>query len=144
IPIPLSSMMILILPFQLDLLGLTQSLKSLTDSFSESCDIKFDSRIENIDGKVSKNEEIYIFRILQECLNNISKHSQASEAYVEINQPNGKINIIIEDNGIGIEKDLNGGYGLIGIKERLGILKGTMEIVSNQPKGTKIKIQIGS
>lgn len=131
-------------PFQLDLLGLTQSLKSLTESFSESGEIKFESNIENIDGKVSKNEEIYIFRILQECLNNISKHSQASEALVKINQPNGKIHILIEDNGKGIEENLNGGYGLIGIKERLSILNGTMEIVSNQPKGTRIIIQIGS
>ncbi len=130
-------------PFHLDLLGLTQSLISLTDSFSESCEIKFRCKIENIDGLVSKDEEIYIFRILQECLNNISKHSQASEAHVEINHPKGKINILIEDNGKGIEKNLNGGYGLIGIKERLNILNGTMEIVSDQSIGTKINIHIG-
>jgi signal transduction histidine kinase len=130
-------------PFQLDLLGLTQSLKSLTEGVAEAGEIKFQTKIDNIDGLVSREAEIYIFRIVQECLNNISKHSHASEALVEIKNPADKINIVIEDNGIGIEKKPNGnGFGIIGIKERVTILNGKLEIISNEPKGTKIRIQI--
>lgn len=130
-------------PFQLDLLGLTQSLRSLTEDVSEACEIKFQTKIDNIDGLISKDEEILIFRIVQECLNNISKHSLATEAIVEIKNPNNKIEITIEDNGIGIENRINGnGFGIIGIKERVNMLQGELEILSNQPKGTKVRVYI--
>lgn len=130
-------------PFQLDLLGLTQSLKSLTEDVSESTEIKFQVKIDNIDESFTKEDEINVFRIVQECLSNICRHSEATEAKVEIRNPSGKILIHIEDNGVGLSARVNGhGYGLIGIRERVSILKGTMNILSNQPSGTCIEIQL--
>jgi signal transduction histidine kinase len=131
-------------PFQLDLLGLTQSLKSLIEDVAESGEVKFSIKIDNIDGLLAKDAEINVFRILQECLSNISKHSQANEVKVEINN-NGRIEILVEDNGIGLNfPGKRNGFGIIGIKERVHILNGQIDITDNQPKGTKVHIYLKS
>jgi signal transduction histidine kinase len=130
-------------PLHLDMLGLTQSLKSLAEDTSEATQIKFNTQIDNIDGLFTKEDEINIYRIIQECVNNITKHSKASEVNLLINKHNGKILIQIEDNGIGIENGRNGkGMGMVGISERVNLLKGNIEIKSSQTEGTRIKIFI--
>jgi signal transduction histidine kinase len=131
-------------PFQLDILGLTQSVKSLVDDVADASEIHFVQKIENIDGLFTQKDEINIFRIVQECLNNIIKHSKAVEAKVEINKLNNHIDILIEDNGVGLPESNGGsGMGLIGIKERVNILGGKLNITNKFPQGTVVKISIG-
>lgn len=96
-------------PFHLDILGLTQSIKSLVEDVAESSDTNFNMTVENIDHLFSKEAEIHIFRIIQECLNNISKHSKATQAIVKITHSVKYVRILIEDNGIGID-NYNGSY----------------------------------
>jgi len=131
-------------PFHLDILGITQSIKSLVEDVAESSDTNFNMTVENIDHLFSKEAEIHIFRIIQECLNNISKHSKATQAIVKITHSVKYVRILIEDNGIGID-NYNGesGLGLRGIKERVNFLNGTLEIENNEPTGTSIRISIG-
>lgn len=132
-------------PFQLDILGLTQSIKSLIEDVADSSDIDYAVNIENIDGLFSKESEINIFRIIQECLNNISKHSRATQASIKVNRLLGKVEISIEDNGVGIPV-INGasGMGLIGIKERVNILDGKLYLKDKSPQGTVVTIILGS
>lgn len=128
-------------PFQLDILGLSQSIRSLAEDVSDSGTIKFITRIDNIDGFFPKEAEINIFRIVQECLSNILRHSHASEAKIEITKNGKGVEIGIEDNGTGIENRSDGsGFGLIGIKERVKILEGKLEIGQINPKGTRVKV----
>ncbi|MFA5329975.1 MAG: 7TM diverse intracellular signaling domain-containing protein [Prolixibacteraceae bacterium] len=130
-------------PFHLDILGLTQSIKSLVEDVAESSDTTFNMTVENIDHLFSKEAEIHIFRIIQECLNNISKHSKATQAIVKITHSDKYVRILIEDNGIGID-NYNGesGLGLRGIRERVNFLNGTIEIDNKEPTGTSIGISI--
>lgn len=128
-------------PFHLDVLGLTQSIKSLVDDVSDSSNIDFSMNIENIDNLFSKEAEINIFRIVQECLNNISKHSKATQAALSITHSGEHVEFSIRDNGTGIiNQNGESGMGLIGIKERVNFLNGKLEIGNNEPKGTSVKI----
>ena len=131
-------------PFQLDLLGLTQSIRSLVEDTADSSEMTLSGNIEDIDGLFSKDAEINIFRIIQEGLNNISKHSKATSARVEVVRQNEHIEINIDDNGVGMNGSSDGsGLGLRGIRERVNILNGQLSISNNFPQGTSVKIQIG-
>jgi signal transduction histidine kinase len=128
-------------PFHLDVLGLTQSIKSLVEDVSDSSNIDFTINIENIDNLFSEEAEINIFRIVQECLNNISKHSKATQAAVSIIHSGEHVEFLIRDNGTGIvSQNGESGMGLIGIKERVNFLNGRLEIGNNEPKGTSVRI----
>jgi signal transduction histidine kinase len=130
-------------PFQLDLLGLTQSLKSLAEDVSDSINMEFDINIESIDGIFSKEQEINIFRIVQECLNNIAHHKTSEKVVLRIQKTGNKLYMLFEDDGIdsGLAH-INKESGLVGIKERISILGGSLKIMKMEPKGTEIRIEI--
>jgi signal transduction histidine kinase len=131
-------------PLHLDLLGITQSVNSLLEDVMESGTLNVVTDIQLFDNMLSKSNEINVFRIIQECFNNIVKHAEATEARIRIRQYERELTITIEDNGIGMQecKVGKGGFGLLGIKERLNILHGKMEITSNQPHGTILNFTI--
>lgn len=133
-------------PYQLEKVGLTNALKAMAEKVNEASNITFECEIENIDGLLPSEHEINCFRIVQELLNNIIKHSQAKQAWIKIKRIKQKIEIGVRDNGIGFnyEKLLNEkqGFGLIGIQERIEIIKGKLKIKSNQESGTTFLIII--
>lgn len=131
-------------PHQLESLGLTKAIKSIINTVSKSTEITFSASIENIDNIFSKELEINIFRIIQECFNNILKHSKADKAMLNIIQIDNYIKIIISDNGIGFRKKLNseGGIGMSETEERLKLYGGQYSIDSESGKGTIISILI--
>ena len=88
--------------------------------------------------------EIAIFRTIQELSTNIIKHSQASEATVQLTHHEDCINIIIEDDGGGFapEKVTSDGMGLDSIKKKITQLNGTLEVDSTPGKGTTIIIDL--
>ena len=89
--------------------------------------------------------EITIFRVVQEFVTNIIKHSQATEANISITQHEDSINIIVEDDGKGFNvKDINSehGMGLSSIERRVEYLEGTLEVDSSLNNGTTISIDI--
>ncbi len=131
-------------PYHLKTIGLTESIKDIIDDFSEACDINFNFEIENIDNLFSPDNGVYIYRIIQECLVNCLKHSKAQNVILKITKESHNITIIVIDDGIGFNnksiKDKNG-FGLIGIKERLKVLNGNLEI-DCKINETKLKIVI--
>lgn len=131
-------------PLHLELLGITQSLHSLLEDVVETGLIELETEIQTFDNLLTKTNEMNVFRIVQECFNNILKHAQATTARIQITTGEAMIAIRIEDNGVGIEPAATekGGFGMIGIRERLNILNGQIEILDNKPTGTTIKIQI--
>ena len=95
--------------------------------------------IENIKHKVS------IFRIFQEAMTNVIRHSKASKVTISLNKFDDKIELEIQDNGIGISDEqinYSNSCGLIGMRERVNYCKGTISIKGQKNKGTKIKITI--
>jgi len=110
-----------------------------------STDIEFMTETDNIDGLLSKESEINLYRVLQECLNNILKHSAATMAWLSIKRTASGAQIICRDNGKGFAPEttsLSSGMGLIGIAERVRMLGGRYTMESAPGKGVTIYIRI--
>ncbi len=136
-------------PYQLERLGLTSALESVIEKVSDSAAIRFSLEIDSVDNLFSPEEEINIYRIVQESLNNIIRHSGATKAKVFIKRDRQRLNLQIEDNGKGFDAhaatiDLNrtGGLGLQDITERTRMLGGKCAIHSVPNGGTSIVINI--
>jgi len=87
----------------LDHLGLTRALRAIVERASENSSIVFANRIENIDGVFKRDSEIHIYRIVQEAVTNILKHSSATEATVVVKKQPSTVSISIRDNGRGFD-----------------------------------------
>lgn len=138
-------------PSQLERLGLTIAIEEMLEQVAESSSIGFDFEISRIDGVFSPESEINFYRIVQECTNNIIKHSGATQAEVSINRDEHIVELIVHDNGKGFDPNAlqtNGsgksGLGLTGISERVRILGGKYSIASAPESGTTVDIKIDS
>jgi signal transduction histidine kinase len=136
-------------PYQLDRLGLTQAIRAIVSQAAENSPIQIAASLDDIDGVFDKESEIHVYRIVQEALNNILKHSAATEATVVVKGQNNPVSLSIRDNGRGFDVDLVGpstvqdiGYGLNGMKERTRILAGKLSIDSHPAQGTSIAVEI--
>lgn len=131
-------------PFQLEKFGLTKAIINAVEEVNDLSEIFFTEEIENIDAYFSGDKEIYLYRIIQECVNNIIKHSKATAAKITIKDKSRKVIITIQDNGIGFnfEKNLNKlkSLGLKSLIERVDFLKGKITFDAPANKGTIITI----
>lgn len=131
-------------PFQLEKFGLTKAIINMVEEVNDLSEIFFSEEIENIDTYFSGDKEIYLYRIIQECVNNIIKHSKATAAKITIKDKPKKVVITIQDNGIGFnfEKNLNNtkSLGLKSLIERVDFLKGKITFDAPAKKGTLITI----
>lgn len=131
-------------PHYLERLGLEKALKSMFRKVSDVVELKYD--LDPIDNIFPKNAEINVYRIVQESLNNVVKHSDASEALVSIRRRASEVVISIKDDGRGFDtnnvKPTGGGLGLVGLYERTNILGGRIEIKSSVGNGTEIVIEL--
>jgi len=128
-------------PQLLDRLGLTKAINAMLKKVSGV--IEIESEIDLIDNIFNESEEISVYRIVQESLNNIIKHSDASDAIVKIKRENDKVLIVIEDNGKGFDSaNIKSGLGLVGLKERAQLLNGEFSIDSKIGEGTRILFRV--
>ena len=134
-------------PRQLERLGLTSTIEQMVGQLRSSTNIKFITETDNIDGLLSGESEINLYRVLQECLNNILKHSAATTAWLSIKRTAVGAQISCRDNGKGFDPQaisLSSGMGLIGMAERVRMLGGRYTIESAPGKGATISITIDS
>jgi signal transduction histidine kinase len=136
-------------PYQLNRLGLTQAIRATLTGVSSDRRILFANRVEDVDGIFDEDSEIHVYRIVQEAISNIIKHSAASEAAVVIKKRTNVISLSIRDNGKGFDANSVSapapkalGFGLGGIAERVRILGGTLTIDSHPGSGTNLTIEI--
>lgn len=128
-------------PQHLQRFGLTRTLVGKIEEVENSSRIEFQTKIDEIDGLFSKDDELSIFRIIQECLNNIVKHSQTQSAIIEFIKSDNSITLKIQDFGKGFaNQNEKNGFGLTSIEQRVKILGGTIKISSTIEVGTTIKI----
>ena len=124
-------------PHHLDQLGLTTTIRAMIEKIAESSAIAMSSELDDIDGVFPPADEITIYRIIQESLNNVVKHSRAGEAHVAVHCHEHHVEITIRDNGQGFAASASnagaadrGGFGLKGLAERVHMLGGTHTIES--------------
>ncbi len=132
-------------PGILDSLGLIPSIKWLATEFQEKTKIKCKTELKVREQKFEKNISICFFRICQEALTNITKHSHATEVSIQMNFSKNKLSMTITDNGKGIagEKLENPfSMGLLGMRERANVIGGDIKITSKKGKGTSIQLLI--
>jgi signal transduction histidine kinase len=132
------------MPEMLTKFGLDEALKEYCNSVNavNLVSVKYQSM--GLDTRMEKSSEIIIYRIIQELLNNIMKHAAATEAMVQLIKEEGRLSIIVEDNGKGFDTALlknNKGAGLTSIQSRVDYLKGRLDIHSEQGKGTLVNIE---
>jgi two-component system sensor histidine kinase UhpB len=92
--------------------------------------------------KLDENQSLAAYRIIQEALTNIYRHSGATKANVKVEFDNNTLTIEVEDNGVGIGKNPKKGIGLRGMKERMLGVNGHFEVTSNSPSGTRVVASI--
>jgi len=131
-------------PVLLDRLGLTKALESMLRKVAAANRMELAYEIAPLEGVFPKEAEVNLYRILQETINNIVKHSGASAAAVRITRSDGLLHLVVRDNGKGFdteEASRKGGFGLIGIIERARILGGEAAVRSSPGSGTTIEIR---
>ena len=135
-------------PPLLDETGLTSALSWYTEGLAARSNLELDLKIPERFGRISRDMELVVFRLVQECLTNIHRHSGASRASIEIARQNGHVSVEVADNGRGMSaeklKEVQfGGYGvgLPGIRERVRSFHGEMRIESDS-SGTRILVQM--
>ncbi|QFF98175.1 histidine kinase [Psychrobacillus glaciei] len=132
-------------PMALDDLGLVPTLRkylSTIEEYNPRSTINFQSY--GVEQRLHTNFEISIFRLIQESLTNGLKHGKFKEAWVKIEWLKQKINLIVKDNGIGFDPNVakDKSFGLIGMRERVELLEGTMKIISSPGNGTSLLFSI--
>ncbi|MGI6227222.1 MAG: sensor histidine kinase [Peptococcales bacterium] len=135
-------------PMALDDLGLIPAVKRYIDEFIESFSININFLPSENTSRLPNTLEVAIFRIIQEALQNVHKHAEAKLVQIDLEITEAQVVLNIEDDGKGflatevlVAKDRNG-YGLLGMKERVELLKGQFQIQSEPGQGTAIKIYI--
>jgi PAS domain S-box-containing protein len=136
-------------PAALDRLGLLPALEWLASEIKDFSGIDVTVNVTGKERRFSEEVELLLFRIVQEALRNVWRHSQASEAEISVEFGNNQTQIAISDNGKGFDLpqtigDLTriGKLGLAGIQERVQLLGGTLTARSHPGKGTSITIKL--
>jgi signal transduction histidine kinase len=131
-------------PKALDDFGLQPALERLAQSFSEQTGIAVDVESALSDDRLPAEVETALYRIVQEALTNIVKHAQASRVSVLLTRRPRSVAAVIEDDGRGFDQGAtrDGGIGLIGMRERMALLDGRLDVESTPGAGTTILAEI--
>jgi PAS domain S-box-containing protein len=136
-------------PSILDDLGLVAAVRSVCEEFIERSKIQVNIDFSRFGGRLPDNIELVLFRTIQEALNNIEKHSGATNVELSLARKESYVEAMIRDNGKGFDfgviaekKKKHRGLGLDGMKERVTFLGGTVDVTSKVRKGTEILVQI--
>jgi signal transduction histidine kinase len=133
-------------PFVLEQFGLTSALKKIVNTIDTSTDIFITEEIENIDNLLLKQQELAVYRIVQEAITNIIKHAQSPSAVITAKKEANFIELLIKDYGKGFdwsEKSIaKDSLGMKTLHERAKILDAKLNIDSNTKKGTTLYLKI--
>jgi len=132
-------------PLQIEQLGLTDSIRELVAKIARSTSMRLEYRVEDIDDAIQGNAATHLYRIVQEALNNLLKHSGAEHASFTVERDVHCIRLRLQDNGRGfdVQRALVGrGFGLKSISERAQMLGGHLEIKSTPGTGTELVVQL--
>jgi signal transduction histidine kinase len=135
-------------PSMLDDFGLPEAVNAYLRNFSKRTGIRTQLTTERMDERLSSDIEVCVYRIVQEATTNVARHSGATACTVSLDRREGMLQLVIEDDGCGIEStkagrgDARRGLGLIGMRERAQTLSGTF-VIENRPQGgARVRVRI--
>jgi signal transduction histidine kinase/ligand-binding sensor domain-containing protein len=136
-------------PYQLEKLGLTTAIRDLAEQVASASAIRVTVEADDVDNVFPKDVEIGIYRMVQECLNNVVRHSHAAEARIAVTRRGDMVRLTVEDNGRGFTppdsrapEPGRKGFGLLGISERARMMGGHAIIQSAPGAGTTVTISL--
>jgi signal transduction histidine kinase len=125
-------------PSSLEHLGLVGALEALAQESGARGGFEVDAAIA-LDGKLSEEYERVVYRVAQEALNNVVKHAAARRATLEASSGDREVRVVVKDDGEGFEMDaVTAGRGLSGMRERVALLGGELEVLAEPEQGTRI------
>jgi two-component system sensor histidine kinase UhpB len=130
-------------PSVLERLGLEPALRQLTARFAKIHPAQVRLRIQPGEAPLPTALQEVIYRVTQECLHNIAKHSHARTVNLDLHRADKSIKLIVHDNGIGFRADQVGNpssFGLAGMRQRAALLGGTLAVSSEPGKGTRVQL----
>lgn len=132
-------------PMTLDDLGLVPTVRRVVETIKERSNIFPEVKILGEEKRLDSHVEIGLFRIIQEALNNVEKHSKAANLWVRIDFRSSVVSAVIEDDGEGFdsaESIGNESFGLMGMRERINLLGGDLTVTSEVGKGTRVFVTV--
>jgi PAS domain S-box-containing protein len=132
-------------PLMLDDLGLAAALDWLTQNYSKHTGIATDLIIDDTVAQVPEPIASALYRITQESLTNVAKYAHASNAEIRLERDGNWVQLLVRDNGRGIEaadQDKRGTFGLLGIRERVTLLGGEVAIEGEPGQGSEVRVRI--
>jgi signal transduction histidine kinase len=132
----------LLRPTVLDDLGLIPALRGLCDDFTRRTHIDAALVADDPTRPFAPEEEVVIYRVVQEALTNVARHAEATTARVRLATEHETTRLVVEDNGRGLSGDLTPHLGLLGIRERVTALGGSVSIGTAQGAGFRIEALI--
>ena len=132
-------------PTMLDLFGIKAAIHELIDDFRQRANIEYDLSLPDEDIAIGHKLEITLYRMLQEILNNVVKHAQATHVDIILDVDEDRVALTVRDNGIGLSPeshDRPNAYGLRGLQERAAFLGGTVSFSKGRNGGTVVSVQL--
>ena len=124
-----------LLPEEFEKLGLAETLKSFVRKMNKNSNIKFELAVDVNFGRADKKVEFELYSICLELVNNIIKHSKATEAKISLSRTEKHIGLIVSDNGIGTFKNDSDGRGMKNIQARVDAIGGRWIVKAKEGEG---------
>ena len=136
------NMALLLRPSMLDDLGLVAAVEWQAREISKRTGMLVETADENVPDDLPEEHKICVYRVVQEALNNCSKHAGAKRAKVTLRRLPGQLQVVVEDDGKGFDAERVRGLGLIGMHERVSQLGGELKVDSHPGRGTRVSADL--
>lgn len=129
-------------PVILEPLGLEESLHSLAEQWQRSSGIECQLTLHSVPELPDRESATHLYRLLQEALNNVARHAQATRVCVSLTRCGGNLSVRVQDNGQGFPENLHPGVGLRSMQERARYMNAALELVSVTGEGLLLKLDL--
>jgi two-component system sensor histidine kinase UhpB len=135
-------------PPVLDDYGIASAIRWYAEQFAERTGLPITVEGVDLSGHLDANVETALYRVTQEAVTNIVRHAQASKADINVTSDQKAVRIVISDDGIGFDPDhirepgSAGGWGHIGMRERIELIGGSLSIESARGRGTRVVMEV--
>jgi two-component system, NarL family, sensor histidine kinase UhpB len=131
-------------PEVLDDLGLGSALTALTVDVSRRTRLRIERQLAPGLPVLDPEEELVIYRVAQEALTNVARHSGAKRARVELRSNDGEVELVVHDDGRGLDPERGEGSGLLGMRERAVLVGATFSIEAGEAGGTTVRLRLAA